>query len=272
MYKHTAIICRRRDDQDLVLESRTYEIPPLPIPFDEEKWGVIVHWEAPSPGIFALETRKYDSLFLVDVEHNGGVVSDEAFQYAKATADGYAYFQAGGGKEIIEYELMRKRLMLPFPTQPEQELRELVSIAHYGAEEYPGYFGPWVPSLLTPFGRMTRYREVDRGIWFVEAGTRWYLSLCYAQYEELTPQAQKNAVGSNGAPNGHLMENVFWPLAHCAPAVYDLLTGHRDKLLPFLTSEAALRRCLLKHFQEFAALRSIEEPEDGPVQFLKLPR
>lgn len=242
-----------------------------PIPFNETKWGMLQSWELAVPGVYKIITEVDDCLYVVDRACPNCAVSAEIDQYG--VKDGtLTYFDYDNGRYVIQYEILLYQYCRGTERARRSLQQELLEIALYGMEKYPGYFGEWTPQHETPWGRLTRYIKAGNGIWFIQAKGHRALALNYVLYTTLSSYAKKFAKGNPGIDPDFTYEDMYWPLEDCAPVVYELLRDGHDELEQFITSRDDLETCLYRLFPDFAAQdNQITEKAGASIHFLKLP-
>lgn len=254
------------------------ELPPLPVPFDEQAWGTVTAWEVPMPGVYKLETEKGTGIYVVDRSQGISLLPEGVFSYGIPYEHGkYIYFDYDHGRYVVEYEVLISLAMHSRPEERQTLLENALSAAILGAEDYAAYFGPYTPQHTTPWGRMARRIQADSGVWFIQAGGVWALDVCSALRPALNDSVRalgRSAPGLDWDADGDL----YWALEDCAPAVWELLE-RRPGLVAFLTSEDDLQYCLCELFPHYVRQYNegqssggrITKKDGASIQFLKLP-
>lgn len=137
--------------------------------------------------------------------------------------------------------------------------------ALYGAEEAPEYFGAPVPPADTPWGRMTRYIDLDKGIFFLETGQcRQMLAVSFPVWTaELSSAVQDLAEMTEydrSAGIERTMGYLFFPRKMCAAALYELLyINRRTALEQYIVSRPALICAIWKQSPAYAVAANMQE-------------
>lgn len=241
-------------------------VKPIRFPFKNKGWGKVLHCAYPLPGVYEIEA-----------EHNYGWVVDRTVksviprsidQYGEVSEDGRAvWFDYEHGRHVVEYEVLSHQLKTCAPEDAKELRAKLVEVSVFGAEDYSDFFGDWLPQHTTPWGRMTRYITVDRGIWFVQAEAQWALCLnhvVHLEFEDPNQELAKTATGNPGYYPDFTFEDRYWAVEDCAPILYMMIQDARDgqerfsNIINIITSEADLQCHLCEHNTSFVARYNAE--------------
>lgn len=152
----------------------------------EDDIGTVILAQHITPGIYYVSATADDNAIPSEyyiAEKNCSELSPEAKQYGRPLDHHpeYLFYPAGSpenGRMVIEYEANRYLMKLGLPLM---ESESLLSIADYGREYEPEYFGDYPAPLLTPKGLTMRYITLMPGIFLIETDRRLekVLAVCY---------------------------------------------------------------------------------------------
>ena len=243
------------------------EIPPLPIPFNDSKWGKVIDWSAPIPGVYRLVTERDTGKYVVDRTSKASLIPESVFSYGESYEDGrYVYFDSDSGRYVLEYELALYQSNHCLPEKRQTFIEDALTAALLGAVQYPEYFGELTPQHRTPWGRLARYIKVDNGAWFIQAGGTWALDVSCEHCVELNEEVRATSKSVSGTRTIDSTEDMYWELEDCAPAVWELLE-YCPGLNGFLTSINDLFCCLCEIFPAY--VQKYNEPQDNPIKITK---
>ena len=234
----------------------------LPFEVDEEKLGVFLGAELICPGLYLVGT-KHGGCFVVLKERAENIFSSEAMAYGME--DGNAVFfpchDGQYGDQVIRYEVGRHMALLGRHTLPLYDSPH--TQAFYGAKEASEYFGAPVPPVDTPHGRMTRYLELDKGIFMLETEQfEQMLAVCYPIWdEELTSTARALAEMTEYDRSTGMnltMGYLFFSRKLCAAPLYELMQDHSE-LGKHIVSEPALISAIWAHCPAYAVMENMQE-------------
>lgn len=254
-------------------------LPPLPVPFDEQRWGEVIDWEAPMPGVYKLETEYNSGIYVVDKFQGDGLLPQGMFPHGIPYENGkYVYFDYDHGRYVVEYEVLLYLSRHCIPDKKQAFIEEALSTAILGMEKYAAYFGPYTPQHTTPWGRLARHIQVDKGVWFIQAGGVWALDVCCDLSPELDASVRALAKCAPGLSADDANGDLYWELEDCAPAVWELL-DRRPALETFITSEDDLKCCLCELFPQYVSYYNkgvedfdmVTKKSGASIRFLKLP-
>lgn len=228
-------------------------------PFKNKDWGKVLYCDSPLPGVYEIET-----------EHNYGWVVDRTVksctshcidQYGEVSEDGRSvWFDYEHGRHVVEYEVLSHQFKTCAPEDKHDLRLKLIETSVYGAENYSDFFGDWLPQHTTPWGKLTRYITVDRGIWFVQAEAQWALCLnhvVHLEFEDSNQVLAKTARGNPGFYPDFTFEDLYWAVEDCAPILFMMILDARNgqerfsNIINIITSEEDLQCCLCEHNASF---------------------
>lgn len=243
-------------------ETEIIPLDELPFEVDVEKWDAFRGAEPICPGLYLMETR-HGGCFVVLKEWAEKIFSSEALAYG--TEDGNAvYFPTHDGKygdQVIRYEIGRHMALLG---RPFSAYDPLYVQALYGSEEAPGYFGAPVPPVDTPRGRMTRYLELDKGIFLLETDhcaqmlavsyPIWNAELSSAVHAmaEMTEYDRSTGIDLT-------MGYLFFSRELCAAPLYELMQNQHSELEGRIISKTALISAIWKQSPAYAVAANMQE-------------
>ena len=112
------------------------------------------------------------------------LISREAGKYGQRISGDpelilYSFDDPQSGHYIIAYEIEKYRV------QHQLEPGEgILAASRFAAEYHPEYFGNFPAPLETPWGQMTRYRELDGGVFWLETETAAEgIAICYPVWD-----------------------------------------------------------------------------------------
>lgn len=233
----------------------------LPFEMDEEKWGEFRVAELVCPGLYIMGTGHGDC-YVVLKEWADTIFSSEALAYG-INEGGAVFFPSHDGEcgdQVVRYEITRYLTLQGRPASPYDSL---YSQALYGAEMAPGYFGAPVPPVDTPHGRMTRYLELQKGIFLLETDVcDQMLAISFPIWaSELTPTAQELAeLTEHDRSKGinSTMGYLFYTRERCAAPLYELLP-HHSELERYIVSRPALISAIWKHCPAYGVAMNMQE-------------
>ena len=152
----------------------------------EDDLGLIIMSKHITPGIYYVSASGDEEAIPIEyyiVAKDCVELSLEAKQYGRPLEHHPEYLcypasSPDNGRMVIEYEANRylKKRGLPI-----MESESLLSIADYGREYEPEYFGDYPAPLLTPKGLTLRYITLSPGIFLIETDRNLdkVLAICY---------------------------------------------------------------------------------------------
>ena len=152
---------------------RENPLSPENLPLDLGELGEVTEAKAVIPGVYEVILHREE--LIVDIVafivfSDTPVISDTAKKYGVFDPDYpellvYKETSTGNTCYMIEYELFRYKTMHNIPVSQEDSI---CSIVAYGRELYPEYFGAYPAPACTPWGRMTRYKTIANGVFWLE--------------------------------------------------------------------------------------------------------
>lgn len=241
------------------IERALRTLPSLPFPLDEERCGAPAVRETAVSGVYRIDL--FPRLSGVDAENRCRLYAAspqrarEVFSgevLAMGREEGALWFVTIHSTFAAEYELCRYRQRTASGRERARLEREAMACALLGAKDESGYFGEWTPPERTPDGGRARYRQADRGVWFVEGGGNWFFAVMRPLLRCMEDEALDLAC-LNAGPSSPC---VFWRLEACAPAVYHLLYDEgREGLRAWITSREDLVNAVWRACPAFARQR-----------------
>lgn len=233
----------------------------LPFEVDEEKWGVFLLAEVICPGLYLLITLR--GLYYVALEEAAKkIFSAQAMVYGIHSRDA-VFFPTHDGKgedHVIRYEIGR---YLALQGCPVPAYAPLWACALDGAGEFPEYFGAPVPPVETPHGRVTRYLEMDKGIFLLETeACQQMLGVSYPIWNaELSSNATRRAEMTAYDRSNNIertMGYLFFSRRICEIALYELYPGHAP-LKEHIVSLTALISAIWRHCPAYAIAANLRK-------------
>ena len=165
------------------------------------------------------------------------------------------------GRMVIEYEVNRYLKKHGLPTM---EGDRLLTIADYGREHEPEYFGDYPAPLATSRGLTMRYVRLSSGIFLIETDRlETILAVCYPIWQsELSDyakiQGEKFAYDQLcGIENteGYL----FFPETSAGVALFELWVVHKQLEQSGRINPLAMMNAIWKHHPVYAASHNVRE-------------
>lgn len=225
---------------------------------------------APSPRL-----RVSDEVYAIPKTYHGKVISKRALTYGMEHGK-LLIFDYDNGRNIIEYELTIDKMKYAHEAEREYLHQKLMELACFGHEQFPAYFGEFIPPSDTPWGPVTRYLPVCNGILFVEGGGKWRLAICYPIWHCELPlplhsmgeQAPYDAANNIDKTLGYL----FFRETTCAPALFKLLKEKDYSALEsFIISHELLISALWEQAPKYATLENQEAEKYEWSETQKIP-
>ena len=139
-----------------------------------EEYGEIKAAYVECPGVYYISVLPDNALMELPneyyvVEQNTRIISDEAKAYGTFLEKPAVYLfsldDPDSGRYVVEYEISRYKVK---HHEPIEEDKTPLIIARYAVEYQPEYFGEIPAPLYTPWGQITRYRQLMKGIFVFE--------------------------------------------------------------------------------------------------------
>lgn len=140
----------------------------------------------------------------------------------------------------------------------------MLSLALYGMEESPEYFGTFPVPFLTPRGCTVRHRMLLNGVFWLETDRcEEMLAICYPIWEaditipeqNLAEQLEYDRMQGITKTLGYL----FFPKHSSCIALYELCYHHPKIVESGAVNMAALMNAILRLYPEYAASHNKEE-------------
>lgn len=186
----------------------------------------VYHLTLVSPLIDELTLGPPKEIYAIPQNYAGKVISKRALAFGQKHGE-LVLFDDDHGKLMIEYELKAYRLKTAIWLEREYLLSELLDLVTFGREQFPTYFGEFLPPAETPFGPTIRWLQVCNGIYFVESCGVWFFSVCYPIWQTDLSIAAQNMGQQAPFDEAHNIDQTFGWLffreQSCALAIYELL-------------------------------------------------
>ena len=182
-------------------------------------------WYAVADGNLAAE-----EYYIVDRE--AACISDEAKAYGSPLPHhpellSYCIDDHRSGAGIVHYEVLRYLMKNDLPL-PEGET--LLTVAVFGMEDYPDYFGSWPAPRLTPRGFTTRWKELRPGVFSIETDQgETLLAVCYPLWTSCLPEPIRQLAEQTDFDRAQGIDNtlgyLFFPEAAAQLVLEELSKG-----------------------------------------------
>ena len=162
-----------------------------------EKYGRIILTQEVAPGVYYVSAVQHEEHpriareYLV-VREDVEFISAEAKQYGVRVGKEpvlltYDMEEPTSGFQIIKYEIMRYKLLHGLRCE-----EDIYGVALYAMDTYPEYFGRIPAPTNTPWGRMTRYRETETGVFWIETEQmKECIAVYYPIWDSECPEEKK---------------------------------------------------------------------------------
>lgn len=237
----------------------------------EDTFGEVIKIENLAPGMYEAVVRPGEDRigFAGDyyiVETDSSIISSAAKAHGKLI-EGYTGVisfdvdDTPSGKFIIDYELAKYRIRQGIPLLEGESLR---SIALYGMEHHPDYFGEYPVPSLTPWGYTVRHKRIDNGVYWIETDKcKNVLSVCYPYWNtELSEYAIKTGARQNIAliPDGDDSgEDLFFlDIDACVP-IFELLEMRPEWSKDNIVNPLALMNAIWDYHPKYAIAYNTQE-------------
>lgn len=262
------------------LQEPTQKVPPpVDLPFDlTAELGEIRDVQLLSPGVYFLSTRKkedYPEVYVVTAD--APAISEKAQSYGQKFPGYpdlrvYDLDQPGSGSRIIEFEIRRYQIKHHLPTIGNED--SLYTVALYGAEEYPDYFGYFPVPILTPRGYTVRHKIILNGVYWLETDRcEEMLAVCYPIWQAditIFEQNQGELLEYDQARGiDNTMGYLLFSKRNSAIALYDLSQVHSEIETGGVVNMAALLNAICEFYPEYAAMHNEEISKYRHVDFIK---
>jgi hypothetical protein len=188
--------------------------------------GEIVRAQDECPGVYYVSLRdgeRYTEYHVVQADAEA--ISQQAKSYGKEIPGNlllYSLEVPDSGRSIIAYEIRRYQVRNSIPVEQGDTL---LTLARYGAEEHPEYFGAVPPPLETPWGSMTRHRKLMDGVFWLETDQgRECLAVCGTLWE----QSLSDSTRRLARDWERTQDYKFYDRASCCLAFFELGRNHED--------------------------------------------
>lgn len=275
------LMLRRRDAEGkLVAElkeaqkSSKENIPPDELPFDlTAELGEVQHAELKSPGVYFLSSKEKE-VYVVTVD--APAISEKARSYGRELPERpdlrvYELYQEGSGWHIIGFEVRRYQMKCHLPIEDSKD--SLLTIAFYGMEEHPDYFGTYPVPIYTPRGCTVRHRTLLNGVYWLETDRcEEMLAVCYPVWQSDISIPEQNLAEQLAYDQMRDINNtlgyLFFPKQSCCIPLYELCKLHPEIENSGLVHMEALSNAILRFYPEYATVHNEEEAKYERGSFL----
>lgn len=251
---------------------RQTPIDPSELPFDlTSELGKISEAAEISPGVYSLLAKKEDISVSGEyyvVTADAPAISEEARSYGRkydAHPDLCVYDQLepNSGRRIIDFEVRRYQIKHHLPVIVNVE-DELYSIAIYGMEENPEYFGTYPVPMITPRGCTVRHKTIINGVYWLETERcEKILAVAYPIWQADITIPEQNLGEQLDADRmqgiDHTLGYLFFPEKDCAIPLHELCMLYPQIEESGMIDRAALLNFMYEAFPEYAEIQNAEE-------------
>lgn len=254
-------------------------IDPECLPFDlsgvSGEYGEVLRAELECPGVYSLQMSPTEErpcchrVFLVTAD---APISREARNYGMeyASLPGFHFYEfegQDGAWKIIEYEILKYRVKNKFPLK---EFDDLHTVALYGAELCPAYFGAYPVPSLTPWGYTTRHKAIHNGLYWIETDQCVSaLAVSYVMRDDFSELvitlSTLNDYDREHGPDKTMVPLFFREETMCLPLL-ELMQVHGEWDWSMI-NRPALMNAAWEKFPEYAAAYNLQE-QRGSHDFL----
>ena len=240
---------------------------PNAFPYDLSELGDIVNEEELTPGVYYVQVNPLD-----DEQDTEFYIVDQSADYISGMARTYGFplessvlaFSCNslrGGKHVLQYEILHYKKNMGLEDDSGETL---LSIAAFGREFYPEYFGPYSAPAVTPRGFTARYKELKNGLFVLETDQyEKMLAVCFPiadtaftdftmQFAEMTDFDRVNGIENT---YGY----VFFPQKAMSLSLFELILEFRELHNSKLLNIPALYNAVWKEYPEYAAIHNHNE-------------
>lgn len=260
-------------------EPAQQKAPFINLPFDlTAELGEIRDAQLLSPGVYFLSTKKvekYSEVYVVAAD--ASAISEKARSYGQEFPGHpdlrvYEVDRPGSGRRIIEFELRRYRMKCHLPEIETGD--SIFSIALYGAEEHPDYFGGFPVPSLTPRGYTVRHKIIMNGVYWLETDRcEEMLAVCYPiwQADITIPEQNQGEQLEYDRVRGidNALGYLFFPKQSSCIPLYELSRLHSEIEEGGMVNMAALSNAICEFYPEYTAMHNEEESKYGRNDFIK---
>ena len=160
------------------------ELNVLPFELDDDMTE-ITNSEQLCPGVYYVAGPRVEDGVPVEyyaVERTMAPLSEAAKSYGRPSETDpdillYQLDDPAGGRTVVKYEVQKYLALAHLPMLSDEDPH---TIAVYGMEHQPEYFGDYPAPILTPRGATTRYQRLARGVFVLETESfERMIAVCY---------------------------------------------------------------------------------------------
>ena len=254
------------------------------IPVDVSELGILRNVELECPGVYSVIVETEIDLNGIPVLEgyylvlDGTPISQEARKYGMPLQNSqgivFRQTQEDGGGKIVEYEILKYKVIHHIPLPEGETLHEF---AIYAAELYPEYFGMLPVPTLTPWGYTTRHRTLENGIYWIKTDQcEEVLAVCHPVWEIELSSGVLNRARQTDCDTEHDIDNTlgyqFFTKKESCVVIFELLPCRSKWLSSGLVNLSALMNAILEYWPEYAVSYNLYEQSglnDGAGLFLR---
>lgn len=260
-------------------KSSQSEISPTDLPFNlTAELGEVVEAELKSPGVYYIAAKKEGTASEVYVvTADAPAISEKAWTYGQKFPNHpnlrvYDILQPGSGRYVIEFEIHRYQIKCHLPQNENED--SLYTVALYGAEEHPDYFGVYPVPFVTPRGFTVRHKVILNGMYWLETDRcEEMLAVCYPIWQAditISEQGQGEQLEYDRIHGiNNTLGYLFFSRQNSIIPLYELSCLYSEIRKNSIVDMAALLNAICEYYPEYAAIQNEEASKFGYGDFIK---
>ena len=230
----------------------------------EESYGEVFDSEEQCPGVyyFACREDEYEPpKEVIVVERDCPHISEAVKAYGERLDDKllvYDYNDLYGGKQLVEYEVLRYRALNGLPSLDGDTM---LSVAACAADAYPDYFGAIPAPVVTPHGYLTRYLTLANGIYAIETDAGARLIAVAGIIWSLELSEDTIALGEKTGDLPEELTYLFFTEPDGCLALYELLHGYPALRWSAKLDWRALMNAIWRYHPDYAISHNLREQQ-----------
>lgn len=259
------------------------EISPAGLPFDlTAELGEVVTAELKSPGVYYIQTKRegkipdYSEVYVVTAD--APAISEKARTYGQEFPGHpdlrvYNIEKPGSGRYVIDFEVYRYQIKCHLPELENED--SLHTVALYGAEEHPDYFGAFPVPFFTPRGLTARHKTILNGVYWLETDRcEEMLAVCYPIWQSDISIPEQNRGEQLEYDRIHGIDStlgyLFFSKQNSIIPLYELSLLHSKLKENGVVDMAALLNAICESYPEYAAIHNEEASKFDHKAFIKV--
>ena len=250
-------------------------IPPADLPFNlTAELGEILYAELKRPGVYFLSNSERE---VYVVTGDAPAISKEAWSYGQEFPGHpdlrvYELYQEGSGWHIIDFEVRRHQMKCHLPIEDSKD--SLLTIALYGMEEHPDYFGTYPVPIYTPRGCTVRHRTLLNGVYWLETDRcEEMLAVCYPVWQSDISIPEQNLAEQLEYDRMRGIDNtlgyLFFPKRSSVIPLYELSLLNPEIEKGGMVDMTALLNAICESYPEYTTAHNAESEKFKRSDFIK---